>query len=112
MGTPKAAPSVPVTMSATTLKSQATPITTSGVMWTAPASNSGSPITGYLVEWFASEQVKEIQTIETTMAVSGSYQLSFSGVAIGSIAHDTSASELRKLLMIAPKHSVDVSQLV
>ena len=46
------------------------------------------------------------------MAVSGSYQLSFSGVAIGSIAHDTSASELRKLLMIAPKHSVDVSQLV
>ena len=46
------------------------------------------------------------------MTVSGSYGLAFNGVNIGSIAHDITASELRRTLMITPKHTIAISQLV
>jgi len=110
--TPKAAPTVPVSITASTPNMQATPITTADVTWTAPSSNSGSPITGYLVEWYALAQIKEVQTIETSMATSGSYTLAINGISIGSIAHDTSAAELRRSLMITAKQTIAVSSLV
>jgi len=110
--TPKAAPTVPATIAATTPTTQVTPITTADITWTAPTSNSGSPISGYLVEWYASAQVNEVQTIETSMTTSGSYTLNFNGKAIGSVVHDISASDLRRTLMITEKHSAAVSSLV
>ena len=110
---PMSAPEVPATMDVTTPVAQATPITTASVSWTAPASNQGSALTGYMVEWYATEQIKEVQTIETAMTSSGSFNLALDGISFGQITHDISAVQLRHTMMTTPRLSISaISQIV
>ena len=57
------------------------------VTWTAPTSNQGSSLSGYLVEWYARTS-KEVQTIETAVVDSGSFTSGSDGTSFGLVAHD------------------------
>ena len=57
--------SPPATVFMSTPAAQATPITTATVQWTAPSgADSGSAITGYLVEWWQGGSTPEIQAVQ------------------------------------------------
>lgn len=59
-------PSAPVSASLTSASVQSTPITSASLAWTPPATNGGSPITGYVVEWWEAGSIPEKQIISFT----------------------------------------------
>ena len=63
---PMGAPDEPATVVIDASETQATPITEVTVMWDAPAADGGSPIDGYLVEWWTAAMIPEIQEVRMT----------------------------------------------
>ena len=109
---PRAAPESPRNVVITTATTQSTPITHADISWAAPAVDNGAAISGYLVEWYALDQIKEVQTIETTNVASGSFSVAFKGKDIGSIASDITAASLRHSLMTSSESMlVTVTQI-
>lgn len=83
--TPAGKPGQPGSVQLVTAVTQNTPITSANVTWTDPVVDGGSPITGYLVEWWEGGSVPEVQVIQyitSTYPVAqvGQYSLSFGPV--------------------------------
>jgi len=82
--TPAGKPNAPSQVSLVTAVKQDTPITTANVTWSAPTGlipDGGSPVTGYLVEWWTDDVVHDVQLLtyffEGTPDV-GIFEISFS----------------------------------
>jgi hypothetical protein len=59
-------PASPASVSLTSASIQDSPITTATLSWSAPSTNGGQPITGYLVEWWEGSSIPEKQVIRFT----------------------------------------------
>jgi len=105
----------PLAPSAVTLSmatAQSTPITSVNVSWTAPSgpmATGGSPVTGYLIEWWDGTSLPEIQIIRFTAAPgspSGTFSLKFqpnptltAPPSTSSLSFDEHAIDIRSELM-------------
>jgi hypothetical protein len=79
---PAGKPASPSSISVFTPTTSSSPITSATVSWTAPSSNFGSAISGYLVEWWQGDAIPEIQVVQYTSTAypsigSGEFTLSF-----------------------------------
>jgi len=110
--TPASKPQQPSSVMLSTASSQDTSITSTNVTWIAPTgsnANGGSPITGYLVEWWQTGSVPEVQVIEFTSATfpiisSGQFKLSFGPLpglieSTGTLLYNSSSYNIRSELM-------------
>ena len=80
-GIPSGPPDPPSSAFLGTLRSSEFPIETATVTWTAPASDGGYPINGYLVEWYTREKIPEVQIVRLTYSsqlIDTTFSLSFS----------------------------------
>jgi len=59
-------PASPASASLTSVSVQNTPISTASLTWSAPSTNGGQPITGYMVEWWEPGTLPEMQVVRFT----------------------------------------------
>eukprot|EP00984_Skeletonema_dohrnii_P039106 scaffold43104_cov150-Skeletonema_dohrnii-CCMP3373.AAC.1 len=81
-GVPSGPSDPPEAATLTTLEASEFPITTANIVWTAPFSNGGYPVNGYLVEWWTKEdKVPEVQIVRlqySSQLFDTTFSLSFS----------------------------------
>ena len=78
---PSGSPDPPDAATLITLEASEFPVTTANVTWTAPSSNGGYPINGYLVEWWTKETIPEVQIVRlqySSQLIDTTFSLSFS----------------------------------
>jgi len=113
--TPAGKPNNPSSVTLSTASTMSTPITTTNVTWTEPSTGSstnpdgGSPVSGYLVEWWQGGSVPEVQLVQYLSSTYpafdvGSFTMEFgpaTGVteSTGSLAASISPYTLRSELM-------------
>jgi len=110
--TPAGEPNAPAAVTLSHATTQDTPITEVEVAWAADTTedaDGGSPITGYLVEWWEERPIHEVQLVRFTSdvfppTVNGSFALNFgpsptSGGTTGLLTHDISSANLRSQLI-------------
>jgi len=111
--TPAGKPSVPTSVALVAATKQDTPITSAAVTWveaTGSIPDGGSPVTGYLVEWWSDDAVYDVQLITyffndiSIVPAVGKFQISFSptkGVSENTalLSFDASADNVRSELI-------------
>lgn len=104
-------PLVPSAVSLSTASEQPIPITSINVSWVAPSgymADGGSPISGYMIEWWEGTALAEVQTVSfvstTKPHPTGSFNLKFQpspgvGYSTASFPYNVGAFDVRSQLM-------------
>jgi hypothetical protein len=110
---PQGSPGAVASGSLSAITSSSSPIDTVSVAWTAPASNGGSPVDYYRVEWFTDDFTPEVQVVSLTWgatpssATATTFKLTYivstaspgGGVATSALPYDVSANNMRDALL-------------